>query len=335
GGAGAGGRLARAEPVGRAAAAAIRAGAGARRPRLRAPPPGRRRPRHGRGGAAGRGRACQRRRPRRRQPPAGRPPRWPHPPPGARARGGRRPPPRRGRRRARAAPRARADAEGPGGGRRPCPRRAVTARAALHDRDLRRAVRVGHRERAAPGRGRRVTASTDPVPDVAADDRVQPLDSPLAFARRRLDGRFQIDAFGGDAQLMDLAGRALALGVRVDVEHAERIPRLGGALVVANRGLGLFEPAALAVAVRQTVGRRLRVIGAPDLPVLGDVLRKIGAVGYRPDDVAVLVRAGHLAAAPLAPTWLRSGAGAPPRELLAAIVGFPVVPARRRPRGPA
>ncbi|HMG27861.1 MAG TPA: hypothetical protein VKH36_13725 [Acidimicrobiia bacterium] len=179
-----------------------------------------------------------------------------------------------------------------------------------------------------------MTASTDPVPDVAADDRVQPLDSPLAFARRRLDGRFQIDAFGGDAQLMDLAGRALALGVRVDVEHAERIPRLGGALVVANRGLGLFEPAALAVAVRQTVGRRLRVIGAPDLPVLGDVLRKIGAVGYRPDDVAVLVRAGHLAAAPLAPTWLRSGAGAPPRELLAAIVGFPVVPAVVLPGGP-
>lgn len=176
--------------------------------------------------------------------------------------------------------------------------------------------------------------ATDPVPDVAADDRVQPIDSPLSFARRRLDGRFQIDAFGGDAQLMDLAGRALALGVRVEVEHADRIPRLGGALLVSNRGLGIVEPAALAVAVRQAVGRRLRVIGAPDLPVLGDVLRKIGAVGYRPDDVAVLLRAGHLAAAPLAPTWLRSGAGAPPRELLAAILGYPVVPAAVLPGGP-
>ncbi|HYV60941.1 MAG TPA: hypothetical protein VFA62_12795, partial [Acidimicrobiia bacterium] len=140
--------------------------------------------------------------------------------------------------------------------------------------------------------------------------------------------------FGGDAQLMDLAGRALAFGVRVEVEHAERLPRLGGALLVSNRGLGIVEPAALAVAVRQTVGRWLRVIGAPDLPVLGDVLRKIGAVGYRPDDVAVLLRAGHLAAAPLAPTWLRSGAGAPPRELLAAILGFPVVPAVVLPGGP-
>ncbi len=180
-----------------------------------------------------------------------------------------------------------------------------------------------------------MSATRIPVlPADVDDDRVQPLESPLAFARRRIDGRYPIDAFGGDAQLMDLAGRLLAFGVRVEVEHAARLPRIGGALVVANRGLGIFEPAALAIAVRQSVGRRLRVIGAPDAPVVGDLLRKIGAVGYRPDDVAALLRAGHLAAAPLAPTWLRSGAGAPPRELLAAILGFPVVPAAVLPGGP-
>ena len=182
-----------------------------------------------------------------------------------------------------------------------------------------------------------MSASSNTTPGVVGDgdgDRVQPLESPLEFARRRLDGRFQIDAFGGDAQLMDLAGRVLAFGVRVEVEHAERIPRIGGALIVANRGLGILEPAALAAAVRLAVGRRLRIIGAPDAPVLGDVMRKIGAVGYRADDIAVLLRAGHLAAAPLASTWLRSGAGAPPRELLAAIVGYPVVPAAVLPGGP-
>jgi hypothetical protein len=166
------------------------------------------------------------------------------------------------------------------------------------------------------------------------EDRVRALGSPVDFVRRRIDGRYSIDAFGGDTQLMDLAGQLLALGVRVEVEHAERLPRIGGALVVANRGLGIFEPAALAIAIRESVGRRLRVIGAPDVPFLGDALRKIGAVGYRPDDVAALLRAGHLAAAPLAPTWLRSGAGAPPRELLAAILGFPVVPVVVLPGGP-
>ena len=179
-----------------------------------------------------------------------------------------------------------------------------------------------------------MSASPETAPGVDDGDRVQPLESPLAFARRRLDGRFQIDAFGGDAQLMDLGGLVLEVGLRVEVEHAERIPRIGGALIVANRGLGILEPAALALAVRLAVGRRLRIVGAPDSPVLGDVLRKIGAVGYRADDVAALLRAGHLAAAPLASTWLRSGAGAPPRELLAAILGYPVVPAAVLPGGP-
>ncbi len=179
-----------------------------------------------------------------------------------------------------------------------------------------------------------MSASPDTAPGLDDGDRVQALESPLAFARRRFDGRFQIDAFGGDAQLMDLAGLVLAFGVRVEVEHAERLPRIGGALVVANRGLGIIEPAAIAIAVRVAVGRRLRVIGASDAPIVGDILRKIGAVGYRADDVAALLRAGHLAAAPLASTWFRSGAGAPPRELLAAILGYPVVPAAVLPGGP-
>jgi hypothetical protein len=170
--------------------------------------------------------------------------------------------------------------------------------------------------------------------EVLDDDRVVPLGSPVAFVRRRIGGRYSVDAFGGDAQLMDLAGRLLGVGVRVEVEHGERLPRIGGALVVVNRGLGIIEPAALAMAVRQTVGRRLRVIGAPDLPFVGDLLRKVGALGYRPDDVASVLRAGHLAAAPLAPTWLQAGAGAPPRELLAAILGFPVVPVAVLPGGP-
>lgn len=174
-----------------------------------------------------------------------------------------------------------------------------------------------------------------PARSAAADeDRVQGLESPVAFARRRLDGRFRIDAFGGDAQLMDLSGRVLEMVVRVEVEQAGRLPRIGGALIVANRGLGVIEPAVLTIAARHAVGRRLRVIGAPDVPVLGDGLRKIGAIGYRADDVAALLRAGHLAAAPLGPTWLRSGVGAPPRELLAAVVGFPVIPAAVVPGGP-
>ncbi|MGQ0804441.1 MAG: hypothetical protein ACT4PI_11345 [Actinomycetota bacterium] len=165
-------------------------------------------------------------------------------------------------------------------------------------------------------------------------DRVHAPESLLAITRRRLSGRYPIDPFGADPQLMDLLAAPVRGAVRVRVEHGERLPEVGGALLVANRGLGLLEPAALAIAVREVTGRRVRIIGAPDLPVLGPVVRKLGALGGRPDDVAALLRAGHLAAAPLAPTWLRPGAGEPPRALLAAILGFPVIPVAVLPGGP-
>lgn len=165
-------------------------------------------------------------------------------------------------------------------------------------------------------------------------DRSAPPASLVASLRRRIGGRYPIDPFGADPQLMDLVAPVVSAGVRVQVEHPNRLPAVGGALIVSNRGLGLLEPAALAAAVRSVTGRRLRVVGAPELPAIGPLLRKLGALGGRPTDVAALLRAGHLAAAPLAPTWLRSGAGEPPRALLAAILGFPVIPVVVLPGGP-
>jgi len=186
-----------------------------------------------------------------------------------------------------------------------------------------------------------VSSATSPALDIPAvgdhgidADRAQPPGSLLAVARRRLTGRFPIDPFGADPQLMDLFAPLVHAAVRVRVEHGERLPSVGGALVVANRGLGLLEPAALAVAVREVTGRRVRVVGAPEPPMAGPLMRKLGALGGRPEDVAAVLRAGHLAAAPLAPTWLRPSAGEPPRALLAAILGFPVIPVAVLPGGP-
>jgi 1-acyl-sn-glycerol-3-phosphate acyltransferase len=164
-------------------------------------------------------------------------------------------------------------------------------------------------------------------------DRVLALEGPLPALRRRVDGRYSVDELGGDPHMMDLVA-PLGAAVRVQVEHAEHLPRMGPALLVANRGFGMLEPVVLVVAVRRAIGRRLRVVGAPDLPMLGPALHKLGAVGSRPDDVAAVLRAGHLAAAPLAPTWLRAGAGEPPRPLLVATLGYPVIPMVVRPGGP-
>ncbi len=172
------------------------------------------------------------------------------------------------------------------------------------------------------------------VPNYGIDaDRILATDSPVQALRRRLDGRYAVDEFGGDPHLMDLF-LPLTRGVRVRVEHGDRIPTRGPALLVSNRGLGIVEPLVLGTAVREACRRRLRVIGAPEIAVLGPALRKLGAIGYRPDDVAAMLRAGHLAAAPLGPTWVREGVGEPPRELVVATLGFPVIPVAVRPGGP-
>ena len=163
-------------------------------------------------------------------------------------------------------------------------------------------------------------------------DRVSTPDPPLVALRRRVAGRYAVDEFGGDPHLMDLVAPLFPLPVAF--EHGERVPDLGPALLIANRGLGLLEPLALTLAVRRAAGRRTRVVGAPEVPIVGDALRTLGTIGYRPDDVAAMLRAGHLAAAPLGPTWFRGGAGAPPRALLVATLGFPVLPVAVRPGFP-
>jgi len=152
--------------------------------------------------------------------------------------------------------------------------------------------------------------------------------------RRRFNGRYVIDPFGADPQLQDLVAPLFARTVPVRVTGTEQLPAAGPALLVTNRGLGVLEPTALSVAVRQECGRRLRIVGTIELPVLGDLLRKLGSVGAYPGDLGALLRAGHLASLPLGVTWRRTGGGVPPTELLVAALGYPVIPVRVRPGGP-
>jgi len=152
--------------------------------------------------------------------------------------------------------------------------------------------------------------------------------------RRRFNGRYVIDPFGADPQLQDLVAPLFARTVPVRVTGAEQLPAAGPALLVTNRGLGVLEPTALSVGVRQECGRRLRIVGTIELPVLGDLLRKLGSVGAYPGDLGALLRAGHLASLPLGVTWRRTGGGVPPTELLVAALGYPVIPVRVRPGGP-
>ncbi len=166
------------------------------------------------------------------------------------------------------------------------------------------------------------------------DDRAGAPDPIGKALRRRFTGRYPVDPFGLDPQLCDLVAPPFRALVRVRVDHADRIPGDGPAVLVANRGLGVGEPSALAVAVRETVGRRLRVVGAPNVVFLGSVARRFGAISATRADLSAALHAGHLVAVPLSPTWLRTGAGTPPLELVQAMMEFPVVPVAVRAAGP-
>jgi 1-acyl-sn-glycerol-3-phosphate acyltransferase len=152
--------------------------------------------------------------------------------------------------------------------------------------------------------------------------------------RRRLDGRYPIDPFGYDPQLVDLVTPVFTAALRVEVTRGENLPKTGPAVLIANRGFGVAEPAVLGISVRRAVHRRLRIVGAPAFAALGGVARRLGAISASAPDLRACLSDGHLVAVPLAPTWLRSGAGIPPRSLMLAMTHVPIIPVAVMPGGP-
>lgn len=155
-----------------------------------------------------------------------------------------------------------------------------------------------------------------------------------SMLRRRFEGRYPIDAFGFDPQIVDVVSPLFTAAIRVEVDGGEHVPTSGPAVLVANRGFGIIEPAVLGIAVRRVAGRRLRIVGAPAVPALGGLARRLGAISASAPDMRACLRAGNLVAVPLAPTWLRRGAGIPPRPLLQAMTTAPIVPVAVSPGGP-
>lgn len=176
-------------------------------------------------------------------------------------------------------------------------------------------------------------------PAVVRDDQleVDQIDEAVPFGtalRRRIDGRYPIDPFGYDPQLVDFVNPVFSAALRVEITDGDNLPNSGPAVLIANRGFGIFEPAVLGISVRRAVHRRLRITGAPALPALGGIARRLGAISASAPDLRACLSDGHLVAVPLAPTWLRSGAGVPPRKLMLAMIHVPIVPVAVTPGGP-
>lgn len=151
----------------------------------------------------------------------------------------------------------------------------------------------------------------------------------MSLLARRLKGDFEVDEWGADPDLVDMVAPLAAPFLRVTVEGAGHIPPTGPAVLVANRRFGAVEPFVLLKGVRTATGRRARFLGIPDVAPVGPVLRRFGGAIGRPDELAGLLRAGHLVGVPLGPALrkpLRAGALAPEPLAPALDLDAPIIP---------
>lgn len=153
--------------------------------------------------------------------------------------------------------------------------------------------------------------------------------SPLAVLKGRVTGDYELDEWGYDRDLVDLLDPVMALRWRVELSGAEHIPVSGPAVLVANRRIGDQEPLVLARGVRRATGRRVRFLGIPDIAPLGPALRRVGGAVGRPEELASLLRAGHVCTVPLSRRLRhrrRAGTLAPEALVPALELGVPVLP---------
>ena len=117
--------------------------------------------------------------------------------------------------------------------------------------------------------------------------------------RARTEGSFTVDPWGLDPDWHSVALRVAAARWRVRVAGEKRVPDTGPTVVVVNRGIGFTEPLVAALGIAQVSGRPARMVGLPDIALVGPLMRRVGAVLAHPDEVASLLRAGELVVAPL------------------------------------
>lgn len=158
---------------------------------------------------------------------------------------------------------------------------------------------------------------------------LEPVGAALRAVERRISGTYVVDEWGCDPELLAAAGLASNLRWAVSVGGATNVPPYGPALLVANNRRFAATQLLVAFAVNRTTGRAVRFVGVPDLAPFGPALRRIGGVIARPDEVAGLLRGGHVVAL-FCPSALRQPehVGKVPPELLtpALDTGAPVLP---------
>ena len=139
--------------------------------------------------------------------------------------------------------------------------------------------------------------------EVFGDDWERRLAELLAFARRRLEGDYEVDDYGFDRELTErffmTALRPIAQKwFRLEVRGLENIPAEGGALVVSNHsGTVPLDGLMTMLTVHDHAHRFLRPLGADlvfKLPVVSSLARKAGATLACVEDAERMLSGGDL-----------------------------------------
>jgi 1-acyl-sn-glycerol-3-phosphate acyltransferase len=154
------------------------------------------------------------------------------------------------------------------------------------------------------GEGRRLPdLPNDGSPTTGAWERR--LAGALAFVRRRVEGRYEVDDFGFDQELthdvlVPMLRPLYDKWFRVEVHGIENVPAEGGALIVANHSGTIALDALMtqvALADHHPQHRDLRMLGADlvfALPVVGQLARRAGHTLACNPDAERLMRDGEI-----------------------------------------
>lgn len=150
----------------------------------------------------------------------------------------------------------------------------------------------------------------------------------VAVARRRVQGRWVVDPWGLDQDLVAVLTSTPVARLAVRVDHAGRAPD-GPALVVHPCSVLGAERLSVVVGLGAALGRPVRFLGVPDLALANALGRRFGGVRGHDADLRGLFRQGELVAVPMGPD------GVPAHALHAAVAtGTPVLPVAVVPPGP-
>jgi hypothetical protein len=147
--------------------------------------------------------------------------------------------------------------------------------------------------------------------------------------RRHVEGAHVVDEWGLDSDWVSVASAVAGLRWSIAVGGPEHVPTRGPALIVVNHRPLAGSLAVALVGIRQATGRVVRLVGIPDVAPLGVVLRRLGGVVHHPQEIAGLLRAGHLPVVACCAEWRLDGrVGRVDSDLIAPALaaGVPIVP---------